>query len=108
MSAATLIREAEAAGVELRVENGKVKASGDRAAVAEMLDQLRDHKEEIVALLAEAHATTNQLVAAAMRCCDFYNDTEDARDEMRLACREIPQHLRFDLFDHFRKTYPNG
>ena len=50
MSAAALIREALASGIELRLEDGKVKAIGPRDAVARLLVPLREHR----AALADA------------------------------------------------------
>ena len=50
MSAAALIREAQASGIELRLVGGKVKAIGPREAVARLLVPLREHR----AALADA------------------------------------------------------
>lgn len=50
MSAAALMREAQASGIELRLVGGKVKAIGPRGAVARLLVPLREHR----AALADA------------------------------------------------------
>ena len=50
MSAAALIRDANASGIELRLVGGKVKAIGPREAVARLLVPLREQR----AALAEA------------------------------------------------------
>ena len=50
MSAAALIREAQASGIELRLVGGKVKAIGPREAVARLLVPLREQR----AALADA------------------------------------------------------
>jgi hypothetical protein len=50
MSAAALIREAQASGIKLRLVGGKVKAIGPREAVARLLVPLREQR----AALAEA------------------------------------------------------
>lgn len=50
MSAAALIREAQASGIELRLVDGKVKAIGPREAVARLLVPLREQR----AALADA------------------------------------------------------
>ena len=50
MSAAALIRQAQASGIELRLVDGKVKAIGPRDAVARLLVPLREHR----AALADA------------------------------------------------------
>lgn len=44
MSAAALIREAQASGIELRLVGGKVKAIGPREAVARLLVPLREQR----------------------------------------------------------------
>jgi len=55
MSAAALIRQAQASGVALRLVGGKVKASGPREAVARLLEPLREHRAALAdALQAEA------------------------------------------------------
>ncbi len=51
MTAQTLIRQASVAGVELRLIDGKVKASGTADALALMVGQLRANKEELVEFL---------------------------------------------------------
>lgn len=54
MSAAALIRQAQASGVALRLVGGKVKASGPREAVARLLVPLREHRAALAdALLVE-------------------------------------------------------
>ena len=55
MTAQTLIRQASDAGVELRLINGKVKASGLADAVALIVDQLRANKAQLVEFLQAAN-----------------------------------------------------
>lgn len=42
-----------------------------------------------------------RLMAAAMRRCDEFNDSEQARQDMREQILETPPHLREDLLDYF-------
>lgn len=56
MTAQTLIRQANAAGVSLRLIDGKVKASGNADAVALMVEQLRANKAELIRWLTESAA----------------------------------------------------
>ena len=49
-----------------------------------------------------------ELIAAAMRACDFYGDDQAARDAMREACADTPLELRADLLQHFSLSYPKG
>src|SRR5262245_34850638 len=53
MSAAAIIDQALELCVSLRVENGKVKAKGPRPAVEHLLPALREHKSELLAILAQ-------------------------------------------------------
>lgn len=55
MTAQTLIRQASDAGVELRLIDGKVKASGHADAVALLVDQLRANKAELFEFLQAAN-----------------------------------------------------
>ena len=60
------------------------------------------NKSDLIAFLAEAHATTQVLIDAAMRRCDEFGDREAARDEMRQQCLALPPHLQADLLQHFQ------
>lgn len=55
MTAQTLIRQANDAGVALRLVDGKVKASGHADAVALFVDQLRANKTELFEFLQAAN-----------------------------------------------------
>lgn len=48
MSAADLIRCAQDAGLELRLEDGKTKVRGKQSAVEVLIETLREHKDELV------------------------------------------------------------
>jgi hypothetical protein len=48
------------------------------------------------------------LIAAAMKVCDRYGDSEAAREEMRQQCLELPPHLQADLLEHFTGRHPEG
>lgn len=56
---------------------------------------------------AHIDPAVTELLDAAMRACDAWNDTAQARDQMRRECLETPPHLRADLLDHFNNTYPD-
>lgn len=49
--------------------------------------------------------TAHDLVRAGMRSCDYWRDSEAARDQMRRDCMEIPAQQRADLIQHFEETY---
>jgi hypothetical protein len=46
-----------------------------------------------------------QLLDAAMRCCDPWNDGPAAKAEMVADIKATPQHLRQDLLEHFLSAY---
>lgn len=49
--------------------------------------------------------TIAQLLATAMKACDFHNDSDAAREEMRQQVLETPNELRGDLLSHFSEVY---
>lgn len=106
MNAATLIRQAGQSGVALRLDGGKIKASGRPEALAAMVPQLREHRTELFDFLADAHTTATALLEAAMRACDHYNDEQQARAQMRDECLSTPPALWKDLMEHFQRSYP--
>lgn len=107
MSADTLLREAMTAGVTLRIdEGGTLKAAGPSDTLREWSPRLRQHKTELLEFLQDAHATTAQLVEAAMRCCDYFGDSPAAREQMRQDVIDTPPHLRADLLQHLAGQYP--
>lgn len=64
------------------------------------------HKAQLIERLVDLADLTRRLLAAAMRRCDQFNDSEQARQQMREQVLEIPPHLRQDLLDHFLGTPP--
>ena len=80
-------------GVNLAVPAGRL-TPGQR-------DLVLTHKPALIALLVAAHDTTLLLIKAAMKVCDRHGDGEQARQEMRQQCLELPPHLQADLLDHF-------
>ncbi|MFY7940014.1 MAG: hypothetical protein ACOVOX_03815, partial [Burkholderiaceae bacterium] len=81
--AAQLLRKAHAVGVQVRLTSEGLKAFGDQAAIAPLVAELRAHKPELMAFIADAHQTTATLLALAMRVCDAWGDDEQAREAMR-------------------------
>jgi Tfp pilus assembly pilus retraction ATPase PilT len=58
--------------------------------------------------LAVSKADTNlerQLLEAAMRACDYWGDSDQARAEMVAEIQATSQHLRQDLLEHFLCAY---
>ena len=47
-----------------------------------------------------------ELMAAAMKACDHWQDGPQARMQMRLDVWNTPPHLRAELLAQFKKEYP--
>ncbi|MCE1194229.1 MAG: hypothetical protein LWW96_18955 [Acidovorax sp.] len=67
---------------------------------------IKAHKPELIASIQASVRMASELLAAAMRACDAHGDSPQAREQMRLDCLETPPHLRADLLQHLRATYP--
>lgn len=61
-----------------------------------------------VGAVSEISPFDAELLAAAMRACDFHGDGEAARKEMRRDCLATPPHLKADLLAYFISTYGDG
>ena len=66
------------------------------------------HKPALIACILESARVTQQLLEAAMRRCDQFNDSEKARQDMRKQVLETPPHLRQDLLEHFLGKQPQA
>jgi hypothetical protein len=54
-----------------------------------------------------AQRLTNEVIAAAMRRCDQFNDSAAAREQMRRDVLAVPAHQQQDLLDHFNGKSTN-
>jgi hypothetical protein len=63
MTQEAIVTELRAAGVRLTVENGKIKATGDREALARWMPVLRERRAEIIAALKVGAGDTAPLTA---------------------------------------------
>lgn len=109
MTPETILADLLASGIEpsvtpdqagIVVPAGKLSPS-QRAAVL-------THKPDLIAYLLESSRITVQLLEAAMRRCDQFNDGEKARQDMREQVLETPPHLRQDLLGHFLGKPPQA
>ena len=66
------------------------------------------HKPALIACILESARITAQLLEAAMRRCDQFNDSDKARQDMREQVLETPPHLRQDLLEHFLGKPPEA
>jgi hypothetical protein len=80
-------------GLGIAVPAGRLTAAQRSAVIA--------HKPELIARLIESSRITVELLRAAMRRCDEFNDNEVGRQAMREQCLELPPHLQADLLNHF-------
>jgi hypothetical protein len=58
------------------------------------------NKTDLIAYLLETSRVTAKLLATAARRCDQFNDSDQARQDMREQILETPTHLRQDLLTH--------
>lgn len=64
------------------------------------------HKPALIECILESARVTQQLLEAAMRRCEQFNDSEKAQQDMRHQVLETPLHLRQDLLEHFQGKQP--
>ncbi|MEF9965739.1 MAG: hypothetical protein RR779_15345 [Comamonas sp.] len=68
---------------------------------------IRANKYELIACIQDAARLTAELRAAAMRACDYWGDSPQAREQMRQdILNSRPEH-RQELLRMFKNDYPN-
>ena len=100
MTPETILADLLASGIEPSVtadKTGIVVPAGklteaQRAAVL-------GHKPALIECILESARVTQQLLEAAMRRCEQFNDSEKAQQDMRQQVLETPLHLRQDLLE---------
>ncbi len=66
---------------------------------------IRANKYELIACIQDAAKITSELMTAAMRACDFWRDSPQAREQMRHdILNSRPEH-RQELLRMFRSDY---
>ena len=109
MTPETILADLLASGIEPSVttdKTGIVVPAGklteaQRAAVL-------GHKPALIECILESARVTKQLLEAAMRRCDQFNDSEKARQDMRKQVLDTSPHLRQDLLEHFLGKQPQA
>jgi hypothetical protein len=105
MTAAEVAAAAHDAGLLVLVDGSDlVVKPADRVTPA-VRAMLADAKAEVVEYLAACERITPALIEAAMRVCDLYGDSEQARADMRTAVLDTPLYMRIDLMHHFNQAY---
>jgi hypothetical protein len=102
MNPTTILAELWADGVSITVapDNANLVAPANRLTPAQR-EFIKAHKPALIDFLMQARATTDAVIAAAMRRCDQFNDNEAAREQMRQDVLTVPPHQQADLLDHF-------
>ena len=85
-------------GTRIEVDAGRLTDT-QRAAI-------RSHKSELIANIQESFRITAQLLDAAMHACDYWHDSQKAREQMRLEILETKPEHRKELLRMFNKDYP--
>jgi hypothetical protein len=102
MTPATIIRNATADGVELRVSGGSLKASGDREALTRWLPIIRENKPEILSALQGA--ANDDSAQPAPPHADRGTDQDPRKDAERIAkvvaTLEVDPALRYAVDTH--------
>ena len=105
MTPQAIIKELWGAGICIRIANDGVNLSVPAGRLnAELRTLILANKPDIVEFLQEVDATTNALLEAAMRVCDYHIDNETKRHEMRRECLAVPPHLKPDLLEHLQSV----
>lgn len=102
MTAAAVMQHLTACGLTIQADGDRLIVSPRERLTDPHRALIRAHRMELVAFIAQAHATTATLIELAMRVCDEYGDDEQAREAMRRDCLDTPLHLRQDLIEHFQ------
>jgi hypothetical protein len=120
MTANHVLEEVSKAGLTLRLTTtGSINARPVDRLTPALRERLKAHKADLVVALRQLpplkHKATpvasvsneldRELLEAAMRCCDHWNDGPEARAQMVADIRATPQHHRQELLEHFQAWY---
>jgi len=72
-------------------------------AIYQFPDRLSSVSSVGVWAIFEKTQLASDLIEAAMRRCDEFDDGEGERQQMRQDCLELPPAMQQDLLDHFNK-----
>lgn len=106
MTAAALLCDLWQCGIQPRAspDGGHLLLPAHRLTDSQR-QQLTAHKPEVLALLSDPLAQA--LMAAAMKACDHWRDSPQARMQMRLDIWNTPAEMRRELLEHFQSNYPD-
>ena len=120
MSIGDVLKEVSRVGLTLRLTSeGGINAKPVDRLTPALRDLLKAHKAELAANLSQQthlkhkepkvvpaeDELDGQLLEAAMRACDFWSDSQIARENMAADIKATPNQLRQDLLEHFLCAY---
>ena len=116
MTVEQLLEEVCNAGLTLGLtDTGSIKVTPKELITPAIRELIKTNKSALVTALdcpsTQAEIPTGvvelerQLIEAAMRACDYWGDSDQARAEMVADIKATPQHLRQDLLEHFLVAY---
>jgi hypothetical protein len=94
------IRVLSATGTATPTQQGQ-KHSATQAETREKLRVAFATPRNTQLLSLTAHRLAKEVIAAAMRRCDQFNDSDQARADMRQQLMELSPAMQADLLDHF-------
>lgn len=106
MTAQAIFQELLECGIDLDLmPDGKHLSVPANCLTQMQRDRVKAHRQDLIALLSQSRQITEELLVAAMRACDHWGDSPEAREQMRIDCLKTPAHLRVDLLAHFKANY---
>jgi hypothetical protein len=120
MPVSHVLEEVSKAGLILHLTAaGSINAKPVDRLTPALRELLKAHKADLVVALTQLSPLLHnsmpiaaardeldrQLLEATMRCCDYWNDSPEARAQMVAEIRAIPRDQRQDLLEHFQAWY---
>lgn len=105
MTPAEVCRAVHAAGLTVRVDGDSLVIKPADRLTSALREMLVAHKPELIQFLREAEQTAAELLDAAMRACDHFQDSPEMREKMRQDLLQVPAHAQPELLEHFRREY---
>jgi hypothetical protein len=113
MSVSHLLEEVSKAGLTLRLtDQGKINVKPVNRLTPHLRELIHSHKVELVSAMQQKVPEVladdelfDQLLEAAMRCCFYWSDGEQARALMVEDIHRTPKDHWLDLLEHFNASY---
>ena len=116
MTVEQLLEEVCKAGLTLGLtDTGSIKVTPKELITPTIRELIKTNKSALVTALdcpstqpetpTDVVELERQLIEAAMRACDYWGDSAQARAEMVADIKATPRHLRQNLLEHFLVAY---